>query len=88
MSFVNRRCVKCATSVQKESSSEISVEDFPKNQIGQLMNPVTRQVFPLFQPAIRLSQPAIPLSQQELRLQLDSFRSLQAQWSELASSQA
>jgi hypothetical protein len=45
------------------------------------MSPVTRQVFPLF-------QPAIPLSQQELRLQRDSwYQPLQAQRSELALSQ-
>jgi hypothetical protein len=46
------------------------------------MSPVTRQAFPLF-------QLAIPLLQQELRLQRDSWRQLlQAQWSELALSQA
>ena len=80
--------MRYTTSVQKKSSSENSVEDFPKNQIGQLMSQVTRQVFPLFQRVFPLFQRAIPLSQQELRFQRDSFRSLRAQWSELALSQA
>jgi hypothetical protein len=72
--------VKCTAWVQKKSSSESPVEDFLKNENGQLMSPATRQVFPLF-------QPAIPLSQQELRLQRDLSHWLQAQWSGLASSQ-
>jgi hypothetical protein len=65
--------------VQKKSSSENSVEDFPKNQIGQLMSPVIG----------RASQLEIPWLQQELRIQRDSSRqSSQAQWSELALSRA
>jgi len=49
------------------------VEDFPKNQIGQLTSSVIEQAFPLF-------QPEIPWFQQELRIQRDSSRqSLQAQ---------
>jgi hypothetical protein len=49
------------------------VEDFPKNQIGQLTSPVIGRAFPLF-------QPEIPWLQQELRIQRDSLRqSLQAQ---------
>ena len=50
-----------------------SVEDFPKNQIGQFMSPVIGRAFPLYQPAILWLQ-------QELRIQRDSLRqSLQAQ---------
>jgi hypothetical protein len=82
MKFGKRRWVRYAAWVQKKSSSESSVEDFPENQIGQLMGLVTRRVFPLF-------QPATPWLRQELRIQRDSsFQSLQAQLSELALSQA
>jgi hypothetical protein len=80
--FTKHRWTKSAARVQKKSSSENSAEDFPKNQIGQLMSPVIGRASPLF-------QPEIPWWQQELRIQRDSSRqSSQAQWSELALSQA
>jgi hypothetical protein len=53
------------------------VEDFPKNEIGQLIARATQQVFPL-------CQPANPLSQQALPWQPDwSHHSLPAHWWEL-----
>jgi hypothetical protein len=63
----------CANSVQKKSSPGIPAEDFSRTESRQFIARATQQVFPL-------CQPAIPLSQQELRLQRDSYLSLQAQW--------
>jgi hypothetical protein len=59
------RCVRCVTSYKRSLPPKPRWKTSPKNEIEQPMNPVTRQVFPLF-------QPAIPLSQQELRFQRDS----------------